>query len=230
MSDIWTRARCAARDLRRRLVADNCVNAAAMIAVALADAELGHYFLPPGDGLLAGAHAVLDRESDAVWVRSDVPDALAAFLVAHELAHFHLHPEYSASQEYEGATDDETGEIGGVFWWAMAPANGAKPRRTLGRENCFCREMLPMTASWMKSKVRRKSPPGSASRKPWCCRNYKRPRSRIHRFPNRLPAKRLPPNRFRLTRRRKARRQQRTVHYCSARGPEPAKRAPLSPV
>ena len=89
MSDVWTRARQSALALRHRLFGDaaDTAESPAIIAAALADAGLSLHLRPPGDSLLAGSHAVLDRQFDAIWVRGDLPLATRAVLVAHELAH-----------------------------------------------------------------------------------------------------------------------------------------------
>ena len=136
MSDIWTRARCDARNLRRRLEAGNTAPAA-IINAALADAGLFCHPVAPGDGLLGGAHAVLNRELDAIWIRADAPDDAAAFLVAHELAHFHLHPEYSTSPEYEGATDTGDTNETGAFLIGYGPCE-----RRETEANAWARELL----------------------------------------------------------------------------------------
>ena len=51
--------------------------------------------VPPSDGLLAGAHAVLDRDIPGIWYASGpgVSRARQLFAQAHEFAHFWLHPE-----------------------------------------------------------------------------------------------------------------------------------------
>ncbi len=137
MSDIWTRARCDARDLRRRLMGDNPADADAIVIAALADAELTVCAVPPTDALLAGSHAVLDREIGAVWLRTGVPTATAAYLIAHELAHFHLHLDYTASQEYEGATDGDTPGESGAFLIGYGP----RERRET-EANAWAQELL----------------------------------------------------------------------------------------
>ncbi len=137
MSDVWTRARQSALALRRQLFGDDAdkADARAVLVAALADAGLGLHPRPPGDSLLAGAHAVLDRLSDAVWVRGDLPPATRAVLVAHELAHHHLHPEYAASGEYEGTTEDDAQS--GTFLIGYGPSE-----RRETEANVFARELV----------------------------------------------------------------------------------------
>ena len=136
MSDIWTHARQAARTHRAHLQLSDDATATETIAAALANAGLCHELLAPGDALLSGAHAVLDRDSDAVWVRDDVPAAPRAYLVAHELAHFHLHPEYTASDEYEGATESDA-EGAGAFLVGYGPRE-----RRESEANVWARELI----------------------------------------------------------------------------------------
>ncbi|MBC7806307.1 MAG: UvrD-helicase domain-containing protein [Akkermansiaceae bacterium] len=137
MSDVWTRARQSALALRHRLLGDEAdtADSPAIIDASLADAGLSLYLRPPGDSLLSGSHAVLDRESDAVWVRRDLPPVTRAVLVAHELAHYHLHPEYTTSGEYEGTTEDDTQS--GTFLVGYGP----RERRET-EANVFAREFV----------------------------------------------------------------------------------------
>lgn len=136
-SDVWTRARQSAIALRHRLRGDDAdtANADAVIGAALADAGLSLHSRLPDDSLLAGSHAVLDREFDAIWVRQDLPPATRAVLVAHELAHYHLHPEYTTSGEYEGTTDDDAQQ--GSFLVGYGP----RERRET-EANVFARELV----------------------------------------------------------------------------------------
>ncbi|MBC8136157.1 MAG: UvrD-helicase domain-containing protein [Fibrella sp.] len=137
MSDVWTRARRSALSLRHRLLGDTAeiADSDTVITTALAEAGLSLHPRPPGDSLLAGSHAVLDRVSEAVWVRQDLPLATRAVLVAHELAHHHLHPEYTTSGEYEGTTEDDTQS--GTFLVGYGP----RERRET-EANVFARELV----------------------------------------------------------------------------------------
>ena len=67
------------------------VRAETLVSAALEKAKLRCRLRPPQDPLLSGAHAVLDPELQTVWVRSDAPAPERRVLIAHELAHFHLH-------------------------------------------------------------------------------------------------------------------------------------------
>ena len=111
MSDIWKQARQAAMALRYQLLGEAADTAPAdtLIKAALREANLSIYLLEPTDSLLAGAHAVLVRDLDAIWVRRDLLPAHRFLLIAHELAHYYLHPEYITSDEYEGGINEEEG-------------------------------------------------------------------------------------------------------------------------
>lgn len=91
---VWQQARASARTLRAALLEGELereIPADQILRKALAAAGLRCYPRRPNDPLLSGAHAVLDAEARAVWVRSDAPPAEGRVYIAHELGHFHLH-------------------------------------------------------------------------------------------------------------------------------------------
>lgn len=98
----------------------------------------------PNDPLLAGAHAVLDREMGAVWfARSDdIPESAQRFAQAHEFAHFWLHPgPPSGACHVEDGSDsfpEAPWSTGG-----HALAEGYSPAERREREaNLFAAELL----------------------------------------------------------------------------------------
>ncbi|GAB4462105.1 MAG: hypothetical protein OHK0029_28330 [Armatimonadaceae bacterium] len=96
----WREARETARRLRGSLLGDEAEHltpAERLVTSALKAAGLRCQPRKPGDPLLSGAHAVLDTEVRAVWVRADAASTDRAVFVAHELAHLHLH--HTAAEE-----------------------------------------------------------------------------------------------------------------------------------
>ncbi|MDX1931312.1 MAG: ATP-dependent helicase [Capsulimonadales bacterium] len=91
----WQAARAAARERRALLLGTRGEEADApaeqLLNTALKVAGLRCYPRRPSDALLSGAHAVLDPEARAIWVRADALPAERRVYLAHELAHFYLH-------------------------------------------------------------------------------------------------------------------------------------------
>jgi superfamily I DNA/RNA helicase/Zn-dependent peptidase ImmA (M78 family) len=96
----WTplrrRARAHFERLRAHLPDDGLPlpTAEAILEAAAAETGLARQPLPPGDSLLAGAHAVLDRDMGCIWYAQDdtIPRTRQRFAQAHEFAHYWLHP------------------------------------------------------------------------------------------------------------------------------------------
>jgi DNA helicase II / ATP-dependent DNA helicase PcrA len=84
---------------------DALISADQLIAKALDHEGLGQYPLTPSDPLLAGAHAILDRESYAIWHNGNLPATTTRFNLAHELAHWWLHGEAVACSAEEIVQD-----------------------------------------------------------------------------------------------------------------------------
>ncbi len=72
----------------------------ALLAAAEADTGLARQPVPPDDSLLAGAHAVLDRDMGCIWYAEDRSVSLTwqRFAQAHEFGHYWLHPGASHCQ------------------------------------------------------------------------------------------------------------------------------------
>ncbi len=70
-------------------------SADSLLAAAATAADVERRGVPMGDSLLAGAHAVLDRDIPGIWYASGegVSRARQRFAQAHEFGHFWLHPE-----------------------------------------------------------------------------------------------------------------------------------------
>ncbi|MBM3495091.1 MAG: ImmA/IrrE family metallo-endopeptidase, partial [Armatimonadetes bacterium] len=127
-------------DAGERIGADT--DAARVVAVALGLAGLTACAVAAADGLLAGADAVLDRQMQAVWFRSDVGDEDKTFLIAHELGHWWLHPDEA---EFADAADDV--QWGGLGSGSMQEVDGYSPaQRREVEATAFAAELLAPSA------------------------------------------------------------------------------------
>ena len=129
MSATFQRARTEARALRAGLSA----SPDEALKTAFADAELRLRARKPGDALLSGAHAVLDREAETVWYRDDAPDAERRLILAHELGHVRLHHHDDDCRCDDGDLEEDPG--------ALAAGYGPRQRRE-AEANVFAREFL----------------------------------------------------------------------------------------
>lgn len=95
----WTPLRQRAYALHLRMRAHIPKTTALLLSaerlLAAAEQETGLARTPVGadDSLLAGAHAVLDRQLEAVWYSDAASPERQRFAQAHEFAHYWLHPE-----------------------------------------------------------------------------------------------------------------------------------------
>lgn len=107
----WSAIRRLARARRDELLLGRIANssllvpAEELIETALRQTGLTAVPVPPDDPLLAGAHAVLDRETSFIWHSADASPETTRFNIAHELAHWWLH-ETSASCDEDDLTPD----------------------------------------------------------------------------------------------------------------------------
>jgi superfamily I DNA/RNA helicase/Zn-dependent peptidase ImmA (M78 family) len=96
----WTALRRRARVQQQRLCAllpadtPPLPTADALLDAAESETGLSRVPVPPGDSLLAGAHAVLDREAETIWYAQEAGSApeWQRFAQAHEFGHYWLHP------------------------------------------------------------------------------------------------------------------------------------------
>ena len=88
--------------------------------------------------LLKGADATIKVERKWMLVRSDVPDEVKAFLVAHELGHLRLHPTTSGTVEVNQDALTADAETNGA---REVESYGARERQEL-QANVFAREFL----------------------------------------------------------------------------------------
>ena len=143
-SDPWTTVREEARLRRAALLGDSHEGGAAPAAEAAVQAALRQAgfrirLRPPSDALLSGAHAVLDREVNTIWLRADVPAEERRVLIAHELAHLFLHHDH-ADVEDEGCQCYEQDVDANAEGEALV---GYGPRQRRETEaNVFAREFL----------------------------------------------------------------------------------------
>ncbi len=137
-----TAVRLRARDLRAALDADNLPTPAALLHRAFASEGLALEELGAEDNLLAGAYGVLQRNLDCVFLRENLPLPLKHFILAHELAHVLLHPEYA--EENYAESDAETGQLSFSMLSQTAQiAEGYSPAERREREaNLFAAEFL----------------------------------------------------------------------------------------
>lgn len=84
---------------------EHLVPADTLLARAFEQTGLTPYPVPADDPLLAGAHAVLDRDARCIWHNADLPPETTRFNLAHELAHWWLHDESTACHESDFAPD-----------------------------------------------------------------------------------------------------------------------------
>ncbi len=82
--------------------------AESLLEAAETATDVSRVAVPPGDGLLAGAHAVLDCDIPGIWYASgpSVSRSRQLFAQAHEFAHFWLHPEIGHDQCFADDTPD----------------------------------------------------------------------------------------------------------------------------
>lgn len=131
--------------LRKLLPADE------VIAAAVLYCGLSVTALDPGDPLLAGAMAVLDRDVQRIWcTRARSPEA-ARFDIAHELGHWVLHPSQPVTARCTIDTDvaEAPSPYGELYITGYSPA-----QRTEVDANTFAAELLvpsPLVrALWQK--------------------------------------------------------------------------------
>ncbi|WP_309710571.1 UvrD-helicase domain-containing protein, partial [Armatimonas sp.] len=129
----WSRARIHARADRDALPDTLGTNADALLEAAFAAAGLTVRPRPRRDPLLFMAHAVLDVEASAVWVRDDAKPEERRLILAHELGHLKLHhsPEECRCDEGDLAEIPESAGSG----------YGPKQRRET-EANVYAREFL----------------------------------------------------------------------------------------
>jgi DNA helicase II / ATP-dependent DNA helicase PcrA len=98
--------------------------------------------LPEGDPLLAGAQAFLDRDSQTIWYARgpSLSPERQRFALAHEFAHYWLHPEIELDAELP---DDSEETYSGAVSAAAQVEEGYSPQERREREaNLFAAELL----------------------------------------------------------------------------------------
>ncbi len=141
--DAFDKVRLVAREIHRQ-VRDRLPTDASSIdlvnAVA-ADVQLELWPLDPSDTLLNGALAVLARRDGAIYHVNNLPPDELAVLVAHELAHFHVHVTQGATScskdDVDVSAPNEVSPVGAD----RVAGYGAKERREL-QANVFARELV----------------------------------------------------------------------------------------
>ena len=136
----WNEARRDARALRARLSAGQTgeISADALLERAALAANLQVRARPEGDPLLCGAHAVLDPEDEAIWVRASATKPERRLFVAHELAHFFLHGGQNGDLWQAGCFGDVSGDDDGLL---VTVGYGPAQRRET-EANVWAREFL----------------------------------------------------------------------------------------
>ncbi len=134
-------ARIGAVDLREELAerkVDLSLGGYALVKAACAALDISLRPVKPGVPLLKSADATINVAKKWILVRNDVPDEAKAFLVAHELGHWRLHPQTPGTVEVIQAAltgDAETNAVKEV------ESYGARERQEL-QANVFAREFL----------------------------------------------------------------------------------------
>jgi superfamily I DNA/RNA helicase len=109
-----------------------------LVKAACAAFDINLRKVKPGVPLLKSADATINVVKKWIMVRNDVPDEIKAFLVAHEIGHWRLHPQTPGIVEVtQGALTGE-GETNGV---KEVESYGARERQEL-QANVFAREFL----------------------------------------------------------------------------------------
>ncbi len=137
----WDAIRAQARAHHDTLIARAEGNPAAEALLAAAEAVSGiaREPVPPGDALLAGGAAVLDREAGTIWFDNGVEPWQALLTQAHEYGHFWLGDDHGACS----ATDVDAGLADDDLVSGAARVEGYGPRERREREaNVFALELL----------------------------------------------------------------------------------------
>lgn len=138
-------ARLGASKLRSELDAlgvDLALSGFELVQATCAAFDINLRIVKPGVPLLKSADATINVVKKWIMVRRDVPDEIKAFLIAHELGHWRLHPKTTGIVEVnQGALTGE-GETNGV---KEVESYGSRERQEL-QANVFAREfLLPKT-------------------------------------------------------------------------------------
>jgi superfamily I DNA/RNA helicase len=134
-------ARTGAAKLREELDArgvDLSLGGYALVKAACAAYDINLRPVKPSVRLLKSADATINVVKKWILVRNDVPDEIKAFLVAHELGHWRLHPLTLGTVEVMQAALTGDGETNGV---KEVEGYGSRERQEL-QANVFAREFL----------------------------------------------------------------------------------------
>jgi superfamily I DNA/RNA helicase len=134
-------ARAGAAKLREDLDArgvDLSLGGYALVKAACAAYDITLRPVKPSVRLLKSADATINVVKKWILVRNDVPDEIKAFLVAHELGHWRLHPLTLGTVEVMQAALTGDGETSGV---KEVEGYGSRERQEL-QANVFAREFL----------------------------------------------------------------------------------------
>lgn len=134
-------ARIGAAKLRIDLDAhgvDMSLGGYALVKAACAAYDITLRPVKPSVRLLKSADATINVVKKWILVRNDVPDEIKAFLVAHELGHWRLHPQTLGTVEVMQTALTGDGETNGV---KEVEGYGSRERQEL-QANVFAREFL----------------------------------------------------------------------------------------
>lgn len=134
-------ARIGAAKLRIELDAlgvDLSLGGYALVTAACAAYDINLRPVKPSVRLLKSADATVNIVKKWILVRNDVPDEIKAFLVAHELGHWRLHPQTLGTVEVMQTAITGDGETNGV---KEVEGYGSRERQEL-QANVFAREFL----------------------------------------------------------------------------------------
>lgn len=110
----------------------------ALVRAACAACDINLREVKPSVPLLKSADATINVVNKWIMVRNDVPEEIKAFLVAHELGHWRLHPQTPGTVEVMQAALTGDGETNGV---KEVEGYGSRERQEL-QANVFAREFL----------------------------------------------------------------------------------------
>lgn len=139
--DAFDPIRKAAGELHHDLVVagSNALNILELVTNAASKLDIDVAWLPPGDPVLKGAHALFDEQSGTIFCRATDNDCEKASLVAHEIGHAVLHSASSActKDDIDPSRSIETVPVG----LQRVEDYGTRERREL-QANVFARELL----------------------------------------------------------------------------------------
>ena len=118
------------------------IPASELLESAAKSTNLDCYPVPPHDPLLSEAHAVLDRAKEVIWVSAELPVPRRNLIIAHEFAHYWLHPELAGDVCSETDAPEEFVPPSQSSHAAQIAAGYSPAERRETEANLFALELL----------------------------------------------------------------------------------------